>query len=108
MRDGRRPERACPWQAAQRLHACRQKALTQQGALKRVLRRSFRYNAAVSMQWMLFGSGGHKEPPPEGQLKGFQHCTGDLTRQMKCLGSSYWFHSDATFRATHVHQCNFR
>eukprot|EP00892_Ulva_mutabilis_P002020 jgi/Ulvmu1/11819/UM080_0030.1 len=86
----------------------KQQSVTRQGALKEVLRRSFRYNAAVSMQWVLFGSGGHKAPPPEGQLQGFRRCTGDLTRQMKCLGSSYWFHNVATFRPTHVHQCNFR
>ena len=60
------------------------------------------------MQWVLFGSGGHKEMPVEGQLKGFNKCTGVLSKQMKCLGSSFWFNHHLTFRPTHVHQCNFR
>ena len=86
----------------------RQKAVTDRGALKAALRKSFRYTAAVSMQWVLFGSGGHKSRPAEGQLAGFNRCTGILSKQMKCLGSSYWFHPKATFRPMHVHQCNFR
>jgi hypothetical protein len=87
---------------------CRKKSVTERGALKALLRRSFRYTAAVSMQWVLFGSAGHKERPKEGQLAGFNRCTGVLSKQMKCLGNSYWFHQKATFRPTHVHQCNFR
>ena len=87
---------------------CRQKAVTERNALKSLLRKSFRYTAAVSMQWVLFGAGGHKAPPAEGQLKGFNKCTGVLSKQMKCLGNSYWFHNKATFRPMHVHQCNFR
>jgi hypothetical protein len=60
------------------------------------------------MQWVLFGSAGHKSRPTEGQLKGFDRCTGVLAKQMKCLGSSFWFHPHATFRPMHVHQCSFR
>lgn len=86
----------------------RQQAVTEPDALKVVLRKSFRYVASVSMQWVLFGSGGHKDRPAEGQLKGFNQCTGVLSKQMKCLGSSFWFHYRATFRPTHVHQCTFR
>lgn len=82
--------------------------MTERDALKKVLRRSFRYTAAVSLQWVLFGSGGHRERPQEGQVGGFQRCTGLLSKQMKCLGNSYWFHYKATFRPMHVHQCSFR
>lgn len=60
------------------------------------------------MQWVLFGSSGHKGMPAEGQMKSFNKCTGVLSKQMKCLGNSYWFHYHSTFRPTHVHQCNFR
>lgn len=60
------------------------------------------------MQWVLFGSSGHKDMPAEGQMKSFNKCTGVLSKQMKCLGNSYWFHYHSTFRPTHVHQCNFR
>jgi hypothetical protein len=87
---------------------CSKKSVTERNALKHVLRQSFRYTAAVSMQWVLFGSGGHRDRPTEGQLKGFNKCNGILSKQMKCLGSSFWFHYHATFRPTHVHQCNFR
>jgi hypothetical protein len=88
---------------------CRQRAVTEQNSLKNMLLQSqFRYVSSVSMQWVLFGSGGHKEMPQEGQLKGFDKCTGVLSKQMKCLGSTFWFHPHATFRPTHVHQCNFR
>lgn len=77
-------------------------------ALKEMLRASFRYTSAVSMQWVLFGSGGHKDPPKEGQLAGFQRCTGILSKQMKCLGNAFWLYKDMTFRPTHVHQCTLR
>ena len=87
---------------------CRQKSVARRGALKAVLRRSFRYTSSVSMQWVLFGASGHKAPPAEGQLRGFHRCTGCLAKQMKCLGSAFWFHPRLTFRPTHVHQCNFR
>jgi Glycosyltransferase family 92 len=87
---------------------CRNQAITEKDSLKTVLHNSFRYTAAVSMQWVLFGSAMHKEMPEEGQLAGFNRCTGLLSKQMKCLGNTYWFHHQATFRPTHVHQCNFR
>lgn len=87
---------------------CRKRSVIERNALKNLLRRSFRYTAAVSMQWVLFGSAGHKQRPAEGQLAGFNRCTGVLSKQMKCLGNSYWFHENRTFRPTHVHQCNFR
>lgn len=87
----------------------RQKAVTEKNALKKMLQQSeFRYVSSVSLQWVLFGSGGHKEMPQDGQLKGFDRCTGVLSKQMKCLGSTFWFHHLATFRPMHVHQCNFR
>lgn len=86
----------------------RNRAVTEKNSLKSVLHNSFRYTAAVSMQWVLFGSAGHKDMPPEGQLKAFNKCTGLLSKQMKCLGNTYWFHYHSTFRPTHVHQCNFR
>lgn len=87
---------------------CRGKAVAEQGALKAVLRRSFRYTAAVSLQWVLFGSGGHKERPPGGQLRGFQRCTGVLSKQMKCLGSSFWLHQTAAFLPKRTQQCTLR
>ena len=82
--------------------------MTEKDSLKGVLHNSFRYTAALSMQWVLFGSAGHKHMPEEGQLKAFNKCTGLLSKQMKCLGNTYWFHYHSTFRPTHVHQCNFR
>lgn len=87
---------------------CRGVADSEQGALKRVLRDRFRYNAAVSLQWVLFGSSGHKEPPPNGQLDGFRKCTGDLSKQMKCIGNTYWLNHIRTFAKDMVHQCSFR
>eukprot|EP00892_Ulva_mutabilis_P002009 jgi/Ulvmu1/11809/UM080_0020.1 len=86
----------------------KEQADTGQGALKRLLRDRFRYNAAVSLQWVLFGSSGHKDPPPLGQLEGFQRCTGTLSKQMKCLGNTYWFNHIKTFVPEAVHQCSFR
>lgn len=88
--------------------ACRGRAVTERGALKTALRRSFRYTAAVSMQSVLFGSGGHETQPPSGQLAGFQRCTGVLSQQMKCLGNSYWFHKAATFLRKRTQQCTIR
>lgn len=83
--------------------------MTEKDSLKQMLAQGhFQYSAAISMQWVLFGSAGHKEMPAEGQLKGFNKCTGKLSKQMKCLGSTFWFHHHATFRPTHVHQCNFQ
>lgn len=82
--------------------------MVERNALKEMLRASFRYTSAVSMQWVLFGSGGHKDPPKEGQLAGFQRCTGVLSKQMKCLGNAFWLFKDMTFRPTHVHQCTLR
>lgn len=87
---------------------CRQKSVVERNALKEMLRRSFRYTSAVSMQWVLFGSGGHKDPPEEGQLAGFQRCTGVLSKQMKCLGNTFWLYRNLTFRPLHVHQCTLR
>ena len=87
---------------------CRGRAVPEQGALKEVLRRSFRYTAAVSLQWVLFGSGGHRDRPAGGQLASFDRCTGTLSKQMKCLGSAYWFHKTATFRPKRTQQCTMR
>ena len=86
----------------------RQNAVTERGALRKVLRRSFRFTAAVSLQWVLFGSSGHRQRPAEGQLGGFRRCTGVLSKQMKCLGNAFWLRAPDTFRPTHVHQCTFR
>eukprot|EP00892_Ulva_mutabilis_P003507 jgi/Ulvmu1/1528/UM011_0258.1 len=86
----------------------KQQAVVERGALKEMLRAGFRYTSAVSMQWVLFGSGGHKDPPKEGQLAGFQRCTGVLSKQMKCLGNAFWLYKNMTFRPTHVHQCTLR
>lgn len=72
------------------------------------MRTYFRYNAVVSMQWLLFGSNGHTVPPPEGQLEGFQRCTGSPSRQMKCLANTYWFHTAGVFQQNQVHQSFFR
>eukprot|EP00892_Ulva_mutabilis_P003770 jgi/Ulvmu1/1765/UM118_0004.1 len=86
----------------------KQKAVVERDALKEVLRASFRYTSAVSMQWVLFGSSGHKDPPKEGQLAGFDRCTGVLSNQMKCLGNTFWLYNNLTFRPLHVHQCTLR
>lgn len=87
---------------------CRGEAVTDRDALKTALRRSFRYTAAVSMQSVLFGSGGHTTRPPGGQLAGFQRCTGVLSQQMRCLGSSYWLHDAASFLPKRTQQCTLR
>lgn len=78
------------------------------GALKQLLRERYRYNSAISMQWILFGSAKHQERPAQGQLAGFDRCTGQLSKQMKCLGNTYWLHGDSIFRPTHVHQCTLK
>lgn len=78
------------------------------GALKQLLRDRFRYNAAVSMQWILFGSAKQQQHPAEGQLAGFNRCTGQLSKQMKCMGNSYWLQDKIVFRPTHVHQCTLK
>ena len=88
--------------------ACRGQADTQANSLRRLLRDRFRYNAAVSLQWVLFGSSGYKDPPPLGQLDGFRRCTGVLSKQMKCIGNTYWFNHVNTFIPEAVHQCSFR
>ena len=87
---------------------CSHKADTQQGALKRALRRSFRFAGSVSMQWLLFGSGGHKTRPEHGQLAGFDRCNGVLSKQMKCLGNSHFLHQDAAFRPFQVRPCSHK
>lgn len=90
-------------------HACcREKADRRPGALKKLMGSYFRYNAVVSMQWLLFGSNGHKTPPEEGQLEGFQRCTGVPSRQMKCFANTYWFHQSGVFKTNQVHQSVFR
>lgn len=89
---------------------CREEADTRQGALKKLMGRYFRYNAVVSMQWLLFGSNGHHTAPVEGQLQGFQRCTGVPSREMKCFANSYWFQPapHSVFKANQVHQSVFR
>eukprot|EP00892_Ulva_mutabilis_P002017 jgi/Ulvmu1/11816/UM080_0027.1 len=86
----------------------KQEAVTEQGSLKELMWTYFRYNAVVSLQWLLFGSNGHKEPPAEGQLEGFRRCSGVPSRQMKCVANTYWFHSSGTFQWNQVHQSIFR
>lgn len=90
-------------------HACcREKADRRPGALKKLVGSYFRYNAVVAMQWLLFGSNGHKTPPEEGQLEGFTRCTGVPSRQMKCFANTYWFHPSGVFKTNQVHQSVFR
>lgn len=75
--------------------------------LKGVLE-SFKGNAGLSMQWVLFGSSGHKKrPTPGGPLAHYHKCTGHLSFQMKCMANMY--------HATHhmmvgntVHDCTYK
>lgn len=70
--------------------------------------RSFRGNAGLSLQWVLFGSSGHvKRPTPGGPLAHYHKCTGYLSFQMKCMANMY--------HATHhmmvgntVHDCTYK
>ena len=82
--------------------------MTDRFALRTALRNSFRFTASISMQWLLFGSGGHKTRPAEGQMGGFDRCNGVLSKQMKCLGNTHWLHEFDVFRAFEVRQssCN--
>eukprot|EP00892_Ulva_mutabilis_P002018 jgi/Ulvmu1/11817/UM080_0028.1 len=84
------------------------RAVAEQGALKDVMRRHFRYTAAVSLQWVLFGTSGRRDRPPGGQLRGFQKCAASLSKQMKCLGNAYWLHKAGTFRPKRTQQCTMR
>lgn len=80
--------------------------------MKAVLAHRFRYNAAVSLQWVLFGSNEHVTRPEGGQLRGYSRCTGVLSREMKCIANAYWLTPDQAFDTgpgrtdNHVHQCN--
>jgi hypothetical protein len=75
--------------------------------LKSVLR-SFKGNAGLSLQWVIFGSSGHtKRPTPGGPLAHYHQCTGKLSFQMKCMANMY--------HATHhmmvgntVHDCTYK
>ena len=82
--------------------------MAERGALKRVLRRQFRYSGAVAMQWILFGTSGHPKPPAEGALRGFHRCTGVLSAWLKCLGGSAWLHPAGALRPWEVHNCALR
>lgn len=88
--------------------SCRQQAVTEKGALKPLLRKQFRYNAAITLQWVLFGSAGQWEHPAEGQLKGFNTCNGVLGFQLKCMASTYWLQPQLPFLDTRVHECTLR
>ena len=81
---------------------CRQQAVTDRFALRTALKQSFRFAGSISMQWLLFGSGGHKERPKYGQMAGFDRCNGVLSKQMKCLGNTHYLHPAASFRELEV------
>jgi len=59
----------------------------------------------VSVQWILFGSAGLNEKPAAGQLASFDRCRPLLTKQMKCVGNTYWLHPTETFKPHDVHAC---
>ena len=72
----------------------------------------FKGNAGISLQWIMFSSGGHVERPvPGGPLRHFSHCSGRLSPHQKCLMNSY--HAppgDAPVMPSDqgVHACTYR
>lgn len=75
--------------------------------LKGVLR-SFKGNAGLSMQWVMFGSSGHvKRPTPGGPLAHYHQCTGKLSFQMKCMANMYHAANHMMVGNT-VHDCTYR
>lgn len=75
--------------------------------LKEVLR-SFKGNAGLSMQWVMFGSSGHvKRPTPGGPLAHYHQCTGKLSFQMKCMANMYHASHHMMVGNT-VHDCTYR
>lgn len=87
---------------------CRQKAVDKAGALRGVLQTRFKSAAAVSLQWIMFGTARQETRPQAGQLAGFDRCTGFLSKQMKCIGNVQWLQERTVFRPGHVHQCTFK
>ena len=75
--------------------------------LKSVLT-SFKGNAGLSMQWVMFGSSGHvKRPTPGGPLAHYHQCTGKLSFQMKCMANM--FHASHHMMVGNtVHDCTYR
>jgi hypothetical protein len=67
-----------------------------------------RHVAGLSLQWVLFGSSGHKRrPAPGGPLRHYNKCTGELAYQMKCMASTFHLCSTAMLGDT-VHDCAYR
>ena len=64
--------------------------------------------AGLSLQWLLFGSSGHKRrPEPGGPLRHYSTCTGELAYQMKCMASTFHL-CDTPMLGDTVHDCAYK
>jgi hypothetical protein len=89
---------------------CRKQAAAEPN-LKATLAR-FKGNAGISLQWIMFGSGGHVQRPKlGGPLQHYTRCSGQLSQHQKCLMNSYFAPSgDAPVMPNDlgVHACSYR
>lgn len=64
--------------------------------------------AGLTLQWVVFGSSGHRERPPGGPLRHFSTCSNELSYQMKCLAASYHLSAHPFTAPIMLHACCYK
>ena len=64
--------------------------------------------AGLSLQWVLFGSSGHRDRPAGGPLRHFNKCSNQLSYQMKCMASSHHLHEHPFIAPLVLHSCCYK
>ena len=95
------------WGGGHRRGACRGVAL-QEPNLKEFLR-ARRGAAGLTLQWVMFGSSGHRDrPQPGGPLRHFDKCSNQLSFEMKCFAASYHLCDVPFTKPTFLHACAYK
>lgn len=65
--------------------------------------------AGLTLQWVMFGSGGHRDrPQPGGPLRHFDECSDKLSFEMKCLAASHHLCDVPFIKPTFLHACGYK